>query len=92
MGRNVLNRNDGYKRAGTGITIVLKMKKAAGTGIYAPVKMMWWMTINGFYLDLLLKIYCPSKEASMGSIVVSLPCTTYLCGSFITFYFFYLKL
>ncbi len=24
--------------------------------------------------------YCPGKEAAMGSIVVSLPCTTYLWG------------
>ena len=27
--------------------------------------------------------HCPGKEAAMVSIVVSLPCTAYLCGSFI---------
>ena len=29
-------------------------------------------------------IYCPGKEAALGSIVVSLTCTKYLCGAFIT--------
>ena len=33
---------------------------------------------------MLLK-YCPGKEAAMGIIVVSLPCTTYLWAAFITF-------
>ncbi|MBC7687595.1 MAG: hypothetical protein H7211_05390 [Aquabacterium sp.] len=28
-------------------------------------------------------IYYPGKEAAMGIIVVSLPCTAYQCGSFI---------
>ena len=27
--------------------------------------------------------YCPCKEAALVSIVVSLPCTAYLCGTFI---------
>ena len=27
--------------------------------------------------------FCPNKEAAVGSIVVSLPCTTYQCGTFI---------
>ena len=29
--------------------------------------------------------YCPNKEAALGSIVVSLSCTTYHCGSLILF-------
>ena len=29
--------------------------------------------------------YCSNKEAAMGIIVVSLPCTAYLCGSLIVF-------
>ena len=29
--------------------------------------------------------FCPNEEAAMGIIVVSLPCTTYLCGSLIAF-------
>ena len=33
---------------------------------------------------MLLK-YCPGKEAAMGIIVVSLPCTAYLWAAFIRF-------
>ena len=29
--------------------------------------------------------YCPGKDAAMGIIVVSLPCTAYQCGSLIAF-------
>ena len=29
---------------------------------------------------------CPNKEAAMINIVVSLTCTTYLCGAFIALY------
>jgi len=29
---------------------------------------------------------CPGKEAALGSIVVSLSCTAYLCGALITIY------
>ena len=28
-------------------------------------------------------IYCPNKDAAMGIILVSLPCTAHLCGSLI---------
>ena len=31
--------------------------------------------------------YCPGKEAAMSIIVVSLPCTAYLCGALIALYF-----
>ena len=31
------------------------------------------------------RFFCPNEEAAMGIIVVSLPCTTYLCGSLIAF-------
>jgi len=34
-----------------------------------------------------LAYYCPGKEAAMVSIVVSLPCTAYQCGAFITFWY-----
>ena len=30
-----------------------------------------------------VNVYCPGKEAAMGIILVSLPCTAYLCGSLI---------
>ena len=30
-----------------------------------------------------LWFYCPGKEAAMGIVVVSLPCTANQCGSFI---------
>jgi len=30
-----------------------------------------------------IKDYCPDKEAAMGIVVVSLPCTVYLWGAFI---------
>ena len=32
------------------------------------------------------RVNCPNKEAAPGSIVVSLPCTPYQCGSLIAFY------
>ena len=32
-----------------------------------------------------LLYYCPGKEAALGIIVVSLPCTAYLCGTLIAF-------
>ena len=42
-----------------------------------------------FYVDEIDKLvlrffynYCPGKEAALVSIVVSLPCTAYLCGTF----------
>ena len=33
-----------------------------------------------------IRFYCPNEEAAMGIIVVSLPCTTYLWATLITFY------
>ena len=35
------------------------------------------------YCILLIANYCPGKQAALVIIVVSLPCTTYLCGAFI---------
>ena len=44
---------------------------------------------KGLYKKQLLEIlninYYPNKEAALGGIVVSLLCTAYLCGAFITF-------
>ena len=35
---------------------------------------------------LLIALFCPGKEAALGIIVVSLPCTAYLYGAFIKLY------
>ena len=42
----------------------------------------------GYTFNLYNQFFCPGKEAAMGSSVVSLTYTAYLCGAFITLCFF----
>jgi len=45
------------------------------------------MLLNFEHFDLAgANNFCPGKEAAMGIIVVSLPCTTYQCGTLIVLF------
>ena len=41
---------------------------------------------NFRFMAICLTAFCPNEEAAPGSIVVSLPCTAYLCGALIVLY------
>ena len=53
--------------------------------IYKIKRESRWYRFLFLFIDQVCQFFCPNKEAAMGIIVVSLPCTAYHWGAFIAF-------